>query len=227
MFRFKAGFYPLVIVSVLIIILIGFTYYQQKETNPKYQLDQLPKIELSALPEDIYQSLTEMEELAIQKQREVNKNGSFRLDFLHLSADKPISSSTPLILQTYYDGSKKMVQWVTSMPSAFIGLSTEDLTSISKQWEVQQYNPGRALILYRNVGDLAPEDKNTMHLGIKDGKIAIFYGKSGDEFLKQKTDINIGDLPFDERLRLEEGIIVNSQEELLTILEGLNSYKED
>ena len=62
-----------------------------------------------------------------------------------------------------------------------------------------------------------------MHLGIKDGRVAIFYGKSGNKHLKQLTDIRVNNLPSQEKETLAEGIVVNSEEELLAILEGLAS----
>lgn len=223
--RYKKFFITLIAILVMTTIWL-FAERQNGGNNIEYRYDNLARIEISALPKDIYQSLAIMEEQA-RKKFKGDDSSSFSLDILSINKKHYITTSTPLILQTYYNRSKKMVQRVTYMPKAFVGLTVDDLKSISQTWEVKDFSPDHSLILYREIDDLSPEDKNTLHLGVKDGKVAIFYGRRGERFLKQKTEINANDLPVQERERLKTGIQVKSQEELLTILEGLKSYRED
>lgn len=58
-------------------------------------------------------------------------------------------------------------------------------------------------------------------------KIAIYTANKEARELEKVTDISVLDLPDNERKILEKGIQVYSQEELLTILEGMRSFIQD
>ncbi|MDI3547695.1 MAG: hypothetical protein PWR10_1347 [Halanaerobiales bacterium] len=220
----RQGLFVFILIITIVLVWNDFREHEGDKGIP--QPNYLRKAKISALPEDIAESLSLLEKRAINKRKEINKRG-FRLDIFSLTKEKKIESSTPLILQTYYDGSDQLVQRVTTMPDSFVGLSAGELSSIADDWEVKEYDPGKALVLYRKVDDLSPEDKKIMHLGIKDGKVAIFYGESGERYLKQMTEIQVSDLPYSEQEALKGGIVVHSREELLSILEGLIAIIQD
>ena len=70
-------------------------------------------------------------------------------------------------------------------------------------------------------------DMDYQYLGIDKDVVGIFYRKDDQEYLEQKTGIQIDHLPSKEIQKLKEGIKISSEEELLTVLESLLSYKED
>jgi len=211
----------LVFVLIVIIVLVwnDLTDHQEDSYLPE-------RVKLSALPEEIAGSLSVLEERANSRQKEMLKKG-FRLNISSLTGEKEIDAETPLVLQSFYQGSNQLVQKVISMPESFVGLTARELASLTRDWEIKGLEPGRGLTLYREVNDLSPEDKKVMHLGIKGEKVAIYYGETGDNYLKQITDINVSDLPYSEQKALEEGIVVYSQEELLSLLEGLVGIIKD
>jgi len=147
----------------------------------------------------------------------------YKLNFSTLFTQKQINSTTPLVLQTYYESTGELEEKISNMPSFFIGLTIEQLDLLSDEWKVKDYSEDKALILYRNISNFLDKEQELKHLGIKDGKVAIFYGESGEKYLKQITGIDIALLPDNIKDLLKKGIVVHSEEELLSVLEGLMS----
>ena len=182
----------------------------------------LPESKISTLPEDMKDALDSMTS-------RVKKTNSDRRLFSLIKKNE-ISADTPLVLQTYYTKSDIISEYVTSMPASLTGLTTNQLKSTLREWDIKEYKPDNALILRRRIEKLAPEDKDNQHIGIKNGRVVIYYGKKdreGKKIVKQRTTILVEDLPQSEIKKLRDGIDIRSEEELLTILEGLLSFKQD
>lgn len=205
------------------IILTYNELYQYNNGKEELDFNLRPELKLSTLSEELAESIA-----VIEKKAAMLKKGRFTLDILSLTGEKNnyIQANTPLVLQTYYQGSEELKQNITTVPNDFIGLTFNELSQIAGEWQVKTYKPGKGLVLYRSLDQLSPDDKKNMHLGIKNGRVAIFYGESGDKFLKKLTEIKVDDLPYSEKMNLEKGIVVKSQEELLSILEGLISIED-
>ena len=214
----------LVVIIVITIILIwNQSMLRVQDNNDSFLI---PPVRLSTLPEDMARSIALVEERARDKQERLLKNNRLLIDIRSLAKKDLITSNTPLIIQTYYKGSEQLVQRITSMPDSFVGLSPEDLSVIANEWQVKFHDFSDALILYQEVDDLTVADKEIMHLGIKDGRVAIFYGESGQKYLMKMTDISVDKLPLSEKKALEKGVVIYSQEELLSLLEGLVSIDD-
>ncbi|MFW5856230.1 MAG: BofC C-terminal domain-containing protein [Bacillota bacterium] len=132
-----------------------------------------------------------------------------------------LSANIPLILITRYIDTDREERKIIPMPSPFTGLTISALESHLKDWQLKDYHPKSGLVLYREEKELVPVTAS-LHLGIIEDKVAIFYN-NGD----RTTGINVDMLPEEEVARLEKGINITSQEELLTLLEGLQSYLRD
>lgn len=132
---------------------------------------------------------------------------------------------THLILKTYY---KKCGDVVTEEKLVNKQLGVEELLTKYPNWQMTQKSRYR-IILSKEIDDVCPEHKERMYLGIKKGFVAIFYGRpgAGKKILKRKTNISTDPLPEKEINNLKEGIEVNSQKELLTLLEGLSSVHDE
>ncbi len=207
---------------ILVIVLFIITVWYIGDNGMKEYSDPiLPEASLSNLPEDLENTIGMIT-------ARIGDKGDSEGFFTFFPGNK-ITAETPLVFQTYYQKSDEISEYVTGMPPSFIGLTTEQLKEAMQEWSIKKYEPQNALILYRSKDDLLPEDKNNQHLGMKDGKVVIFYGKKDkkNKTVKRKTDIDIADLPEKEIAKLEEGITIKSEEELFTILEGLLSYKQD
>lgn len=205
--------------------------WNEVDTNHHNNSLDTPDIKLSKLPDDIAESLSLLRKRAAEMKDEIERNYDFSLDIVFLSRDKYINANTPLILQTFYKDKNKLVHNVTGMPDDFIGLSVDELNSVSGDWMVKEYVPDKSLILYRTSVSQGVHanhsNQEDVIIGLKDGKIAIYTANKEGRQLEKVTDISVLDLPDNEREILEKGIQVQSQEELLTILEGMRSFIQD
>lgn len=219
------------------ILLVSFLIFaimiicNEIDTNHNNNSLYTPDTKLSKLPDDIAESLLLLRKRAADMKNEVERNYDFSLDIVFLSRDKYINANTPLILQTYYKNKGELIHNITEMPDDFVGLSVDELSSISGDWMVKGYVPDESLILYRTSilegVHSNPSNKENIIIGLKDGKIAIYTGNKEVRKLEKVTDISVLDLPDNEREILKKGIQVQSQEELLTILEGMRSFIQD
>lgn len=67
----------------------------------------------------------------------------------------------------------------------------------------------------------APEKEPEMKLGVFEGKLALFIGES--PYPNKIYDFSIRTLPEEDKLLLEKGMKISSEEELLRLLEDLTS----
>ncbi|HHY37715.1 MAG TPA: hypothetical protein GX507_02165 [Clostridia bacterium] len=82
--------------------------------------------------------------------------------------------------------------------------------------------PGDGLTIEKVVNDFCPDDRTFRHIGLKDGYVAVFYGRPKENaVLKSMTDIAAKDLYPADRKRLEAGIVAVGDADLERILEGL------
>jgi len=200
---------------ILLIVFFGVSLLIINIVNlPENKLDKYPEIKLSTIPDDLKDAVDAARVIKSQKNN---------YNLLEMLSKKTIGDELPLILQRY-DNNSSVTENLTIMPDSFVGLSLKELNSVLKSWVVKEYEPGNVLILQEK-----KRDNDKFLVGIKDGKVAIFYISSDnkDRLLKQQTEIEVYNLPLKEREALENGIIVNNNEELLTVLESLLSINQD
>ena len=204
-------------ISVIFIIVITvFVYYAFFTTeNNSSESDYHSQVKLSGLSPDINKSIMEAAENA---KKFKDEKGLF---FDILKRNK-ISNKMNLVIEVAYkDGSMKKM--MTSMPKSFSGLSISELDSILEEWNIERYSPGKVLVL-NNINKYQLPD--SYYIAIKNEKVAIYYDKELSH-LKQLTDIDVNELPLEERKLLKKGIKAESKEELLAILESLRSIIEE
>jgi len=81
---------------------------------------------------------------------------------------------------------------------------------------------GGALVLERREDGYCTDDTYYRHLGIRDGRVAVFWGKPGPGArLKEVTAIKVSDLLAEDRQRLEKGIALLGDDAVSRSLEGL------
>ncbi len=218
---YRRGFIVLILILTIILLWneVDLINLNKEKSNSRNR----SIMNLSILPDEIHRSLESLNIKASELQSNLSDNKGFNFTYLKLAGEKYISANTPLIVQTYYKKSDSLVQEIVKMPGNFVGLTISEFKSISKQWEVKEYTAGKLMILYRSLNELSPTDKNNIHLGVQEGKVAIFYGESGQRNLKKLTEIELNDLPLQEQNNLKSGISVSSNEELLSVLDSLIS----
>jgi hypothetical protein len=130
-----------------------------------------------------------------------------------------------LIFKTNY---KKCGDTIREEKEFDFKIDVGDLASRYSDWQLIKKNE-KEVIFRQELNKVCPEHRDKMYLGVKDGVVAIFYGDLKDEnkILKHKTNISVELLPKREINNLEQGIKVSSQNELLTLLEGLASIQDE
>ncbi|MEJ6952038.1 BofC C-terminal domain-containing protein [Natronospora cellulosivora (SeqCode)] len=207
-----------------VLLIAIFILWSDRNTNLNSDtpyLDSLISIQGSPLPENIIDSLNKIKNNAVSLRRDKNERSFVIFNSLALSQKDKILQSTPLIIQVFYEKSNILIQEIVAMPEEFIDLNLDEFLLLLENWQLKEYSSGRMMILYKSVNEFAPNKEKKMYLGIKDSKIAIFNGNGNH--LKKITDINVENLPEEEIESLRKGIYVNTQEELLSILDGLIS----
>lgn len=198
----------IIFVILVVLVLWNDVGYREKKTTENISLTKY-----SDLPENVIGFL----DLIGQKAVEIKDKG-FGLHSFALVEGEFICIDTLLILQRYYQKSNALLRNAIKIPDKFVGLSLKEFKEISIPWEVKKYAPGKFVVLYRSFDETA-----SMHIGIRDGRVAIFYGKKGEENLKDVTEIMVNDLPHKVQNSIKDGLTIDSDEELLSVLDGFIS----
>ncbi|MBM7623205.1 BofC C-terminal domain-containing protein [Sporohalobacter salinus] len=211
----------IILISLVLFILtsifvyFGLNLYDSNESTPKENNE---KIESKA-KKDLKQSQQNFSQLIEDKKKEFETK-------LELAEEQFQTSLNPvLIFKTHYTRCGDIIVERQKIKNEF---KINNLITKYSQWKLVKKNKQK-IILERRVDKVCPEHKEGLYLGIKGGIVAIFYGTPDEDkrILKRKTNISIDLLPSREIKKLKEGIIVDSQKELLTILEGLGSIQDE
>lgn len=136
------------------------------------------------------------------------------------SQNNPVSQ---LLLQRYYSGcGHTVVEEVTRSP--LLSMPREELLKLYSDWEVKE-NQGSRLVFYHKVNDLCPADLARRWVGEKSGCVTIFYGRPGmKEKIFRITQIPVEQFPLQIKANLNKGIPAESEDHLISIIEGLEVY---
>lgn len=108
--------------------------------------------------------------------------------------------------------------------SPMLSLPRTQLLKIYSGWKVKE-EVGSRLLLHRRIEDFCPEDLNKRYVGKQNGYVTIFYGEPGmKEKVFKVTDISTENLPLQLKAKLEKGIESESEDHLISIIEGLTVY---
>ncbi|HHY98159.1 MAG TPA: hypothetical protein GX509_05425 [Firmicutes bacterium] len=135
-----------------------------------------------------------------------------------------IGKDTIVVTRVIYECGHEEVE-SRDAPPEMIGLDREGLKTECKDWNIVEFSPGRVILESHRPG-MSPKCRRTMHVGVKDGFVAVFYGTPAARCqVKSITQIPVSGLPPAEREDLEKGIVVSGEEELLKLLEGLSESR--
>lgn len=104
-----------------------------------------------------------------------------------------------------------------------VGLNFQQVQQLYQGWDIEKFDINE-IVMALKVDDFCREHANNMFVGVKDGYVAVYYGKPGGKpLLKEVTKIPMDRLMGQDREELRRGVLVRSQEELLRTLEGLQA----
>ncbi|VBB06062.1 Hypothetical protein LUCI_1273 [Lucifera butyrica] len=143
---------------------------------------------------------------------EVTRNGGIK-----------ITPDTVLVQKIVYLKCHDVETLRTKPADNLIGLNYAQLQKVYSGWTIDKFDPPEVQMTLE-VDSFCREHANNMFIGIKDGYVAVFYGKPGPKaIVKEVTKISANKLTDQDLDELRRGMIVKSKEDLLRTLEGLQS----
>lgn len=104
-----------------------------------------------------------------------------------------------------------------------VGLNYQQVQKIYTGWNIDKFDTDE-VVLTLKTDSLCKEHMNNMFIGVKDGYVAVYYGKPGAKaILKEVTALSIAKITPQDMLELEQGVVVESREQLLRTLEGMQA----
>jgi len=104
-----------------------------------------------------------------------------------------------------------------------IGLNYYQVQKAYQGWTIDKFD-NLEVDMTLKVDSYCREHANNMFIGVKDGHVTVFYGKPGPKALvKEVTKIPVSKLHPQDVEELKRGMVVQSREELLQTLEGMES----
>ena len=104
-----------------------------------------------------------------------------------------------------------------------VGLTVYQLQNVYQGWVFDKFNRDEVQMTLK-IDGFCREHANNMFIGIQDGRVAVFYGKPNSKrIVKEITNIQVNKLMEQDVEELQQGLVVNSTEDLLRTLEGMQS----
>ena len=134
-----------------------------------------------------------------------------------------ISPQTDILQRIVYTKCNDEESFRTKPADNLINFNYQQFQNVYSGWNIQKFDT-LAVEMTLKVDSLCREHANNQFIGVKDGYVAVFYGKpSNKPLLKEVTKIPVAKLLAEDEAELKRGMIVQSREELLLFIEGLES----
>ena len=134
-----------------------------------------------------------------------------------------ITPQTDMVQRIVYTKCNDEETFRTKPADNLINFNYQQLQNVYAGWNIQKFD-ALEVDMTLKVDSLCREHANNQFIGVKDGYVAVFYGKPNNKpLLKEVTKIPIAKLHAEDATELRHGMIVQSREELLRFIEGLES----
>jgi hypothetical protein len=134
-----------------------------------------------------------------------------------------ITAATDLVQKIIYLRCNDEEVFRTKPADSLIGLNIYQVQKVYNGWTIDKFDT-QTVEMSLKVDSYCREHANNMFIGMKDGFVAVYYGKPGPKaIVKEVTGIPVGRLSGEDAEELRRGLIVQSREDLLRTLEGMQS----
>lgn len=208
---------------LILVFCFGIGYYINISKNvPKDDAKQFTDIKESRIGE---KEVLENSTVDIDKNNDNLKNQEVTTeDFItqvNLDNQKQrIGTSTKITFKRKYLKCGHEQEEVTNAPEDIVNYTEKELKQANPDWEIEKFD-NKEVIISIDIDALCPE-----HYLVKEyqGEIGVFYLNPVDgNDLKQIIDINVAQLRQDDREKLKQGIQVDSEKELVQLIEDFIS----
>lgn len=134
------------------------------------------------------------------------------------------TSSTTKINQTiFYEKCQENEVFALAVKPNEVGLNYTQFQALYPKWNIEIFNEEQIKMSLLDSGCCTAHRQNKF-IGVQGDYVAIFYGKPDDHpVLKELTQIKIATIHPQALDEVKRGIVFQSNEEMLRILEGLHS----
>ncbi len=144
-------------------------------------------------------------------------------EFVKQDGKIKISPETTLVQRIIYTKCKDIEVFKTTPPDNLIGLNFNQVQKIYSGWTIEKFDT-KEVEMTLSVDSLCREHSNNMFIGIKDGYVTVFNGLPGPKaIVKEATKIPVNSLMPQDVQELRQGLVIQSKEELLRTLEGMQA----
>ncbi|SFL82140.1 BofC C-terminal domain-containing protein [Pelosinus propionicus] len=134
-----------------------------------------------------------------------------------------ITNNTEIVQKILYLKCNEEEVLKTKPTENLIGLTIYQMQKIYEGWDFEKFDTNEAVMTLK-VDGYCREHANNIFIGIKDNHVAVFYGRPGYKpIVKEITAIQVNKLMPQDIEELQKGMVVQSKEELLRTLEGMQS----
>ena len=134
-----------------------------------------------------------------------------------------VTRETDLVQRIVYLRCNDEEVFRTKPADNLVGLNLFQVQKVYAGWTVDRFDV-QEVQLSLKVDSLCREHANNMFIGTKDGVVAVYYGKPGPRaIIKEVTSIPVSRLSSEDVEEIRRGLTVQSREELLRTLEGMQS----
>jgi hypothetical protein len=134
-----------------------------------------------------------------------------------------ISPDAVLVQKITYNKCNDNEVFRTKPPDNLIGLNFSQVQKIYSGWNIEKFDTNE-IEMTLAVDSLCREHSNNMFIGVNEGYVTVFYGVPGPKaIIKEVTKIPVNGLMPQDVQELRQGLIIQSKEELLRTLEGMQA----
>lgn len=134
-----------------------------------------------------------------------------------------ITPSTDLVQRIIYTKCNDEEVTHTKPADNLIGLNYQQVQKVYVGWNIDKFDTEEVVLTLKSDG-FCREHANNMFIGVKDGYVAVYYGKPGTKaILKEVTALSASKITPQDLAELEQGVVVETREQLLRTLEGMQA----
>lgn len=135
-----------------------------------------------------------------------------------------IRHDTDILQRIVYSRCADEESFKTKATENLMGLTYQQVQKVYSGWAIQKFDAAEVEMTLA-IDSLCREHANNLFIGIQDGYVAVFYGKPGGKpLLKEVTKVHVSKLMPQDADEIRRGMPVQSREELLRFIEGLDSW---